>query len=86
MKSKSYSLLRLTQRTWPPQFRRRRRVRRIEELEVQSQALDRPRRDAHEEADFAIAARVGGVVDVRADTGGVLGGDTLAGDHVEVDG
>jgi hypothetical protein len=82
VKSKSYSLLRLTQRTWPPQFRRRRRVRRIEELEVQSQALDRPRGDAHEKADFAVAARVGGVVDVRADAGGVLGGDALAGDHL----
>ena len=78
----SYSLLRLTQRRRPPQLRRRRRIWRIEELEVQTQALDRPRRDAHEEADFAVAARVGGVVDVGADACGVLGRDALAGDHL----
>ena len=77
----AYSLLRLIQVRRPAYFCRRRRIRRIEELEVQSQAFDGPRGDAHDKTNYAVAAWVGGIFQVCADAGGVLGGDALAGDH-----
>lgn len=77
----AYSLLCLIQVHRPAYLCRRRRVRRIEELEVQSQAFDGARGDTDEKGDFAVAARICCVFDVCADAGGVLGRDALAGDH-----
>jgi hypothetical protein len=59
-------------------------VGRIVLLKVLSQVLDGPCRDAHEICDFAVVERVCRVFGVGADAGGILRGDSFAGDHFEI--